>query len=271
MLGLARQADTLGFESVWLLDHLQTMPEPIDAPLFESFTSLAAFAGATARVRLGQMVLCAGFRNPALTAKMVSTLDVMSGGRMQLGIGAGWKEDEWRAFGYGFPTTRERLAILRDQLEVISAMLAPGHAAYEGTHAQVTDAINEPRGLQRPRVPIMVGGNGPNVTWRLAARYADELNLDGLTPDELREALPVIRDRCREIGREPETLAVSVNIFADRLTATGPPRVQLLAEYRALGVRRVMGLVPGCEESDAALKRFAEDALSAGARLADRC
>ena len=107
--------------------------------------------------------------------------------------------------------------MLRDQLEVISAMLGPGHATYHGAHSHVEDAVNDPRGMQTPRIPIMVGGNGPNVTWRLAARYADELNLDGLTPVELRGALPVIRDRCCEVGRDPDTLRISVNIFASHL------------------------------------------------------
>lgn len=268
MLGLALQAEALGFESIWLLDHLQTMPEPVDAPVFESFVSIAALATATSRLRLGQLVICAGFRNPALTAKMVCTLDAISGGRMNLGIGAGWKEDEWRAYGYGFPGTRERLAVLRDQLEVISAMLGPGHATYRGEHAYVEDAVNEPRSVQRPRIPIMVGGNGPNVTWRLAARYADELNLDGLTPAELRDALPVIHDRCVEAGRDPGTLRISVNIFATRLVEVGRPRAALLGAYRELGVSRVMGRVPECEESDEALEQFAEDAVAAGATLA---
>ena len=161
----------------------------------------------TERVRLGQVVICTAFRNPALTAKMIGTLDVISGGRMELGIGAGWKEDEWRAYGYGFPDTKTRLATLSDHLEVITRMLAPGHATFAGTYASVTDAVNVPRGLQEPRVPIMVGGNGPKVTWRLAARHADELNLDWLTPDEVRDAKPVIASRCEEIGRDPATPA----------------------------------------------------------------
>ncbi len=153
-------------------------------------------------MRIGQVVICTAFRNPALTAKMIGTMDVISGGRMELGIGAGWKQDEWLAYGYGFPDTKTRLAILADHLEVITRMLAPGHATYAGTHASVTDAINVPRGLQEPRVPIMVGGNGPNVTWRLAARYADELNLDWLTPDEVargtdHDQCPVRGDRSR--------------------------------------------------------------------------
>src|SRR5215207_64808 len=172
---VARQADRLGFESIWMFDHFHTVPRPTDEITFESFTSLSALAAQTERVRIGHIVICTAFRNPALTAKMISTMDTISGGRMEIGIGAGWKRDEWLAYGYGFPAARERLAILRDQLEVITAMLAPeGKATYSGEHAHVDNAINRPLPIQK-HVPIMVGGNGQNVTWRLAARYADEL------------------------------------------------------------------------------------------------
>ncbi|MFL5648036.1 MAG: LLM class flavin-dependent oxidoreductase, partial [Chloroflexota bacterium] len=132
---VARQAERLGFESLWLFDHFHTVPRPTDEITFESFTSLAALAALTERVRLGHIVICTAFRNPALTAKMISTMDTVSGGRMELGIGAGWKRDEWLAYGYGFPETSERLARLRDDLGVISAMLESdkhAHASYEG-------------------------------------------------------------------------------------------------------------------------------------------
>jgi alkanesulfonate monooxygenase SsuD/methylene tetrahydromethanopterin reductase-like flavin-dependent oxidoreductase (luciferase family) len=119
---VARQADRLGFESIWLFDHFHTVPRPTDEITFESFTSLAALAAITERVRLGHIVICTAFRNPALTAKMISTMDSISGGRMELGIGAGWKRDEWLAYGYGFPETKERLARLGDDLGVITAM-----------------------------------------------------------------------------------------------------------------------------------------------------
>ncbi len=170
---VAQQADRLGFESIWLYDHFHTVPRPTDEITFESFTTLSALAALTERVRLGHIVICTSFRNPALTAKMISTMDALSGGRMELGIGAGWKRDEWLAYGYGFPETKERLAIFADHLAVIDAMLRGdkhAHATSEGTHASVRNAINVPKPLQQPRVPIMVGGNGPNVTWRLAAR-----------------------------------------------------------------------------------------------------
>ena len=125
-VAVAKEAERLDFESIWLFDHFHTVPKPTDELTFESFTSLAALAAITTRVRLGHIVICNGYRNPALVAKMIGTMDVIAGGRMELGIGAGWKRDEWLAYGYGFPETRERLAALADGLGVIAAMLEPG-------------------------------------------------------------------------------------------------------------------------------------------------
>ncbi len=266
---VARQAERLGFESIWLFDHFHTIPRPSDEITFESFTSLSALAAITTRVRLGHVVICTAFRNPALTAKMISTMDAISGGRMELGIGAGWKRDEWLAYGYGFPETRERLARLADDLEVITRMLAPGkstHATFEGTYSHVRDAINVPKPVQQPRVPIMVGGNGRNVTWRLAARFADELNVDGMVPDDVAEALPVIRSRCEEIDRDPATLRLSVHVWRQHLPA-GPQRVERLAAYRELGVDRVMTIVTSSATDDDALESLAQDARQAGLEL----
>jgi F420-dependent oxidoreductase-like protein len=268
---VARQAERLGFESIWLFDHFHTVPRPTDEITFESFSSLSALAALTTRVRLGHVVICTAFRNPALTAKMISTMDSISGGRMELGIGAGWKRDEWLAYGYGYPETKERLARLGDDLEVITRMLAGDkheHATYEGPHAHVRDARNVPKPIQRPRVPIMVGGNGPNVTWRLAARHADELNLDGQSPAEVKQALPVIRSRCEEIGREPATLQVSVHLWGESIAEAGAARVDRLAAYRELGVSRVMGLVRASAKTDDALESLVEDARTAGVEFA---
>ena len=265
---VARHAERLGFESIWAFDHFHTTPDPTDEMTFESFTFLAALARETARVRIGHIVICTGFRNPAVTAKMISTLDVVSGGRAELGIGAGWKQEEWLAYGFGFPPTRERLAALRDHLEVITRMLAGGRATYRGEYASVDGAINEPRGLQEPRVPIMVGGNGPNVTWRLAARYADELNLDSMSLDDIPHALPVIASRCEEIGRDPATLSVSLHVWADQIADGGPARIERLARSRELGLSRVQCLLKASVDSDEALDAFAEDCRAAGVELA---
>lgn len=269
-VAVATQADGLGVESVWLFDHFHTVPRPTDEITFESFTSLAALAALTTRVRLGHIVICTAFRNPALTAKMISTMDAISGGRMELGIGAGWKRDEWEAYGYDFPPTRERLARLGDDLEVITRMLAGDrheHATYAGRYARVDGARNVPKPIQRPRVPIMVGGNGPEVTWRLAARYADELNVDGLDPSELAAALPVIRSRCEEIGRDPATLPVSVHIWTRDVAPAGQARVDQLGAYRELAVSRVMALLQPSATDDEALPRLVEDARMAGVTI----
>jgi F420-dependent oxidoreductase-like protein len=268
---VAQQAEKLGFESLWLFDHFHTVPRPTDEITFESFTSLSALAALTSRVRLGHIVICTAFRNPALTAKMISTMDSISGGRMDLGIGAGWKRDEWLAYGYGFPETKERLARLADDLAVIRAMLAGDkhqHATFEGKYSNVRDARNIPKPIQQPRTPIMVGGNGPNVTWRLAAKHADELNVDGMSPSEVAEALPVIRSRCEEIGRDPATLPVSVHIWSEEFGRTGAARVDLLAGYVEVGVSRVMGLDQAVTTSDEAFEALAEDARAAGVELA---
>lgn len=266
-VAIAHEAETLGFESLWLFDHLQTEPVPTDEITFEAFVGLSALAVGTARVRLGHLVLCAGYRNPALVAKMISTLDVVSGGRAELGLGAGWKQDEYEAYGWGFPSLRERMALLEDTLEVVTRMLAPGHATYEGTQASVRDAINVPKGVQRPRVPVMVGGNGPNRTWRLAARFADELNVDWLSPDEVAEARPVIASRCAEIGRDPATLRLSVNIGRPDSAPEGEVRADLLRRYADAGVDRVMTLISASADDEGALERFAEDCLAAGCEL----
>jgi alkanesulfonate monooxygenase SsuD/methylene tetrahydromethanopterin reductase-like flavin-dependent oxidoreductase (luciferase family) len=260
---VARQAESLGFESLWLYDHFQVDPPLIDAPIFEPFVELTGIAAATSRARLGHLVLAAAYRPAGLTAKMLSTLDVVSGGRVELGIGAGWKEDEWRAYGYGFPAPPERLAILADHLEVISRMLGPGHATYSGPYASVEDAIHEPKSAGG-RIPVLIGGNGPKVTWRLAARFADELNLDAMGPRDVEAALPVIRSRCEEIGRDPATLRVSVHIWGSADAPAGAARRARLRDYRDAGVDRVMVQGFGAVSDPGLLERVAEDCAAIG-------
>jgi len=272
-LEVARSAERLGFESLWVYDHFHTTPDPTDELVFESFMTLAAVAAVTERVRLGHVVSCAGFRNPALVAKMISQLDVLSGGRMVMGIGAGWKREEWEAYGYDFPDTQERLARLEDALEILDRMLhRDGRATYAGRYSSVDGAINLPRPLQHD-LPVMVGGNGRKVTWALAAKFADELNLDAVAPGGVPDALAEIRDHCLRIGRDPSSLRVSIHMWLkDRewLTATGEHEASmtdLLQRYRDAGISRVMGLVPGSVESDEPLVAFAEAAVQAGCGL----
>jgi F420-dependent oxidoreductase-like protein len=267
---LTRQAEALGFESVWVFDHFHTVPQPTDEITFESFSTITALAMATERVRLGHMVVCTGFRNPALTAKLASTIDVISGGRFELGIGAGWKEDEWLAYGYGFPPLGERMAALGDHLEIIRRMLEPGRATYEGDYANVRGAINEPKGLQKPRIPIVVGGNGRRVTFRYAARLAEELNLVFLTPDEVAELQPIIRQRCEEEGRDPTTLRLSIYTRDVDVQEPGQKRVDFLGRLRDLGLDRVVCFPTRWSPEPEVQARFAEDCQAAGLPLAGR-
>ncbi len=264
---LAVDAEALGFESLWAFDHFHTVPEPTDELTFESFSLLTALAMVTKRVRLGHMVVCTGFRNPALTAKMSSTIDVISGGRFELGIGAGWKEEEWVAYGYGFPTIGERLAALRDHLEVIVRMFGPGRATYRGEYASVGGAINQPKGLQSPRIPIIVGGNGPRVTLGIAVDFADELNLVFLTAERLAEFLPNIRARCEEAGRDPTTLKVSLYARDLDVRSPGQARVDLLGALQDLGLSRAV-CFPGRWSPELDVQAgFAEDCRTAGVEM----
>lgn len=265
---LARNAEELGFESLWVFDHFHTVPNPTDEITFESFSVLSALAMATTRVRLGHMVVCTGFRNPALTAKLSSTIDVISGGRFELGIGAGWKEEEWRAYGFGFPTLGERMAAFGDHLEVIQAMLRPGRASYEGRYAHVRRAINVPKGLQEPRIPIIVGGNGERVTAGFAIRYADELNYVFLTPEECVERMASVRARCETEGRDPATLRFSLYTRDEEMRDPGQARIDMIARLREIGLDRIVCFPARWSTTVEAQASFAEDCRSAGVVLA---
>jgi F420-dependent oxidoreductase-like protein len=267
-LDLARHAEDLGFESEWVFDHFHTVPDPMDEITFESFTTLTAMAGVTSRVRLGHMVICTGFRNPALVAKLAATLDIASGGRFELGIGGGWKEEEWLAYGYGFPPIGDRLGALRDGLEIITRMFAPGRATYEGKYASVKDAINVPKGIQKPRPPIIVGGNGREVTLRLAARFADELNLVFIGTDKAAELMAVARERCEEIGRDPATLRLSLYCTDEDSKTPGQRRVDFIGRCAQIGLDRLIAFPTRETPTRETQARYAEDCRAAGAELA---
>jgi F420-dependent oxidoreductase-like protein len=264
---LAHQAESLGFESLWVFDHFHTVPRPTEEITFESFSVLAALAMATERVRLGHMVVCTGFRNPALTAKLSSTVDVISGGRFELGIGAGWMEHEWRAYGYGFPTIGERMAAFGDHLAIIKAMFEPGIASYEGEYAHVRGAINVPKGMQAPRIPIIVGGNGRRVTAGYAIRFADELNFVFLAPDEIAERMVAVRARCEVEGRDPATLRFSLYSRDEEMRDAGQERVDLLGRFAAIGLDRIICFPTRWSPTPEAQAAFAEDCVAAGLTL----
>jgi F420-dependent oxidoreductase-like protein len=260
---LAKHAESRGFESLWVFDHFHTVPDPTDEITFESFSMLSALAMATSRARLGHMVICTGFRNPGLTAKLASTIDVISGGRFELGIGAGWKEDEWLAYGYGFPPVAERLAQLADHLGVITAMLGPGRASYEGRFAHVRDAVNVPKGRQA-HIPVIVGGNGRDKTAGLAVRFADELNFVFLSAAEARERIAEVRGKCEAAGRDPDTLRFSMYGRDEAVQPTGQARVDYLGGMAEVGLDRLVCFPGRWDPTTDGQTAFADDCRAAG-------
>jgi F420-dependent oxidoreductase-like protein len=246
MVRVAQTAERLGFDSVWLFDHFHTYHRPVLETTFEAWTSTAALARETSRIRMGQMVTCAGYRNPALLAKMASTVDVMSAGRLDFGIGAGWYEHEYVAYGYPFPPVPVRLRMLAESLQVIHAMWSEPYASFEGEFYRIDGAINEPKPVQRPHPPVWVGGAGEKVTLRLAARYGDATNFGGHLDDMgwYRHKFDVVRGHCEALGRDPDTMVRSTNVETTFAMAGDDPealtlryrRDQTLAEYRTHAV-----------------------------------
>jgi F420-dependent oxidoreductase-like protein len=202
MTSVAQEAESLGFDSVWLYDHFHTIPLPSQEVTFECWMSTAALARDTKRVRIGQMVTCNGYRNPALLAKMASTVDVLSHGRLDFGIGAGWYQHEYLAYGFNYPDAPERLRYLRDAVQVILAMWTQDEAVFEGKYYQVRGAINQPKGVQKPHIPLLIGGGGEKVTLKLVAQYADACNVGGGDIQTIRHKLDVIKMHCEQLGRD---------------------------------------------------------------------
>jgi alkanesulfonate monooxygenase SsuD/methylene tetrahydromethanopterin reductase-like flavin-dependent oxidoreductase (luciferase family) len=294
VIEVAELAERLGFDSLWTGEHVTTKWGG-EQVLLECLTLTAALAARIPRVDIGTTVINSTFRNPALTAKMASTLDVISGGRFVLGLGAGLRADEYRAFGYDFPPTRERLAMLAEHLQIISAMVTQDvePPTFTGDYARVEGAVNCPRSVRRPRIPILIGGHGPNVTFPLAARFCDEINLDVL-PAQTGQALRKLRERCEQAGRDPGSLAVSISVppslpwaglkevgnqrmmqphevsFASSEQMQqlfGTTRAEALAQWRDQGLARVTAGVPGLAVSDEPLYEFLEDCRTAGVEV----
>ncbi len=217
ILAMAQAAEEVGFDSVWISDHVGFGDAERDwRGAWESWTLLSAIAASTHRVGLGTYVTCAPFRNPALLAKMAETLDEVSGGRLILGLGAGWNEPEFRAFGFPF---EDRFDRFEDSLRIISSMLRTGAAHHVGGIAQARGARLDPRGPRPQGLPIMVGAGGPRML-RLTAELADHWNGGLRAPDEPEALLRAVDDACREVGRDPATLTRSVEVLVRVLPAS---------------------------------------------------
>lgn len=212
MTRVAKAADGLAvYDSIWVYDHFHTVPRIEQEAVFEAWTITAALARDTERVKIGQMVTCIGYRNPALLAKIASTVDVLSHGRLYCGIGAGWYEHEWKAYGYGFPETRDRMRAFREATEIMVKMWTETTPTFEGEYFKINGPINEPRGVQKPYPSLWIGGGGEQVTLKLVAKYGNACNFGG-TPEQVRHKLDVLRAHCQQLGRDYESIIRSSNV-----------------------------------------------------------
>jgi F420-dependent oxidoreductase-like protein len=210
MRDLATAADGGPWESLWVYDHFHTTPVPSEEATHEAWTLMAAFAAATDRIRLGQMCTCMGYRNPAYLAKVAATVDAVSGGRTEMGIGGGWYEHEWRAYGYGFPPIAERLGRLREGVEIMHQAWTTGSATLAGTYYDVDGAIVRPLPLQDGGIPLWIAGGGEKVTLKIAAKYASYTNFAG-SPEEFAHKSEVLRGHCEALGRDFGAITRSSN------------------------------------------------------------
>ncbi|WAC65870.1 TIGR03560 family F420-dependent LLM class oxidoreductase [Agrococcus sp. SL85] len=216
MLAVAQRADAGPWESVWVYDHMHTTPHPTDEATHEAWTLMAALAATTERVRLGQMCTCIGYRNPALLAKIAATVDLISGGRLEFGIGAGWYEHEWRAYGYGFPGVGERISALRDGVQIIQRLWAEGEASLASETFAVEGAICRPQPLQtgrdgRPRIPTWIAGGGEQRTLRYVAKWGDAANFGG-SPEQFARKRDILLGHLDREGRDPAEVRLSSNL-----------------------------------------------------------
>ncbi len=286
MIRCAKEAEQAGFDAIWLYDHFHTVPTAQLETTFECWTSMAALARETSTIKLGQMVTCNNYRPPSLLAKMASGVDVMSRGRLILGIGAGWYEDEFLAYGYEYPETPERLRMLREALQVIKAMWTQDRAEYEGRYYQIRGAINEPKPVQKPHPPIWIGGGGEKVTLKLVAQYGDACNFNNDVAT-VRHKLNVLREHCEAVGRDYDSILKTVEFYTilgdrreiDRVVADTSRRTgadeafirswhplagdaeriaQIIGEYAEAGVEYFIINVPNAFEGGV-IKRFAEE------------
>jgi F420-dependent oxidoreductase-like protein len=268
---IGRTADEAGFASVWVMDHffqIQGVGE-VDEPMLEGYNALSYLAGMTERVKLGTLVTGVHYRYPGLLVKTATTLDVLSGGRAYLGIGAGWNERESRGLGVPFPSTRERFERLEETLQIAQLMWSGEVESFEGEHYQLAEALNSPQPLSEPHPPIMIGGMGEQKTLKLVARYADACNLfiyGG--PDAIRHKLGVLRGHCEDVGRDYEEIERTglgtANLSEGAMTSEDI--INLCREISEAGIQHLIFNMPNVNDI-APLETFGEEIIPAVAEF----
>ncbi|MCW2514159.1 MAG: class F420-dependent oxidoreductase [Mycobacterium sp.] len=213
MRDLATYADGGAWDSLWVYDHFHTVPVPTDEATHEAWSLMSAYAATTTRIKLGQMCTAMSYRNPAYLAKVAATVDIISGGRVQMGIGAGWYEHEWRAYGYGFPSAGVRLARLDEGVQIMRDAWRDGRVSFEGKHYQVNDAIVAPKPLQEGGIPLWIAGGGEKVTLKIAAKYAQYTNFTS-EPEGFAHKSKVLEEHCANVGTDYGAIVRSSNFNA---------------------------------------------------------
>jgi F420-dependent oxidoreductase-like protein len=268
---IGRAADDAGFYSLWVMDHFFQigMVGPPENAMLEGYSALSFLAGVTRRVKLGTLVTGVHYRHPGILVKTVTTLDVLSGGRAYLGIGAGWNEQESRGLGVPFPPLKDRFEQLEEALQIAHQMWKGDRAAYSGTHYQLADPLNSPPALGQPHPPIMIGGGGEQKTLRLVAQYADACNLFARMGDEvLSKKLDVLRGHCETLGRDYNTIERTA-LNTVNLALGGTSAADVIAECQSLaklGIQHVIFNMPNVHDLTP-LETFGREIIPALAEL----
>lgn len=202
---VALLAEDAGYDSIWVYDHFHNVPRPAHEAVFECWTTLAALAEATRSVRLGQMVSCAAYRNPGLVAKITANVDVISDGRLDWGIGAGWYQNEFEGYGYEFLSNRDRIKVLAETVEIVKSMWTEPETTYEGEFFQLRRANCDPKPVQQPHPPVWIGGGGEQLTLRVVAKHADCSNWGGKA-HEWEHKAEVLKGHCADVGRDYDAI-----------------------------------------------------------------
>jgi F420-dependent oxidoreductase-like protein len=280
-------AEELGYDTVWLDDHFYGVMTPAWDASLECWTLMSALARETSRIRFGTLVACNGYRHPPLVAKMAASLDHLSGGRLEFGLGAGWYEQEFTAYGYEFPPIGTRLAQLEEALVIVKRMWTEEKASFAGAHYAVKDVWCNPKPVQKPHPPIMIGGGGEKVLLRIVAKHADLWNFGG-SVDEFRRKIPVLDEHCRAVGRDPASIEKSwfgnlviepdeerlqrrmakraarggAAVEMDRRGIAGTPEqvVARIREYAALGVTHFIAMFGRVDRTEAT-ELFAKEVM----------
>ena len=213
MRDLAAHADDGAWDSLWVYDHFHTVPMPTAEATHEAWSLMSAYAATTSRIKLGQMCTAMSYRNPVYLAKVAATADIISGGRIQMGIGGGWYEHEWRAYGYGFPSAGVRLGRLDEGVQIMRDAWRDGKVSLDGKHYQVDGAIVAPKPLQDNGIPLWIAGGGEKVTLRIAAKHAQYTNFTGESEGFVHKS-EVLAGHCRDVGTDFDAIVRSVNVNA---------------------------------------------------------